>query len=118
MSQSGPEPVRVEIRFIGGCPNRRITVERISEVLKEMGVAAEIREVKVDPTWASVLGSLGSPSVYINGIDIEPSARTSNRGLMYRTYRDGEQIEGAPSKQLIRQALLNAGTTLRKTANQ
>jgi hypothetical protein len=118
MSQSGPESVRVEIHYVGGCPNRHITVERISEVLKELGVAAEVREVKVGPTWASVLGFLGSPTVYINGIDIEPSARTSNRGLMYRTYRDGEQIEGAPSKQLIRQALLNAGTTLRKTANQ
>jgi hypothetical protein len=32
--------------------------------------------VRVDPPFA-VPGFLGSPTVHVNGIDIEPSARTS-----------------------------------------
>jgi hypothetical protein len=84
--------VRIEIYYTAGCPNRRITVERVREVLKELSLAAEVREVKVHPPLASVRGFLGTPTVHVNGIDIEPSARTANwSGIMCRTYRDGEQ---------------------------
>jgi hypothetical protein len=111
------KPIRIEIFYIAGCPNRRITEERVREVLRELDLAAEVREVRVDPNFPTP-GFLGSPTVHVNGIDIEPSARTSRwMGLNWRTYRDGEQIDGAPSKRLIRQALLDAGSSLSKTAN-
>jgi hypothetical protein len=93
-------------------------VKRVSEVLKELDLAAEVREVRVHPRSA-VAGFLGSPTVHINGIDIEPSTRTSKwMGLIWRTYREGDQMDGAPSKQLIRQALLDVGSSSSKTANQ
>jgi hypothetical protein len=111
--------VRIEIYYTGGCPNRRITLKRIWEVLKELGIAGEVREVRVAPTVASAFGFLGSPTIHLNGIDIEPSARTSHwSGVRCRTYREGEEIDGAPSKQLIRQALLEADNSLSKRANQ
>src|SRR5258708_781923 len=114
----GSQPVRIEIYYIAGCPNLRTTVKRVWEVLKELELAAAVREVKVDPKFA-VPGFLGSPTVHINGIDIEASARTSKwMGLIWRTYREEGQIDGAPSKQLIRQALLDADASLSKTANQ
>jgi hypothetical protein len=110
--------VRIEIYYTAGCPNRRITVKRIWEVLKELGVGGEVREVRVDPPFTSQ-GFLGSPTVHVDSIDVEPSARSSYwTGVMCRTYRDGEQIDGAPSKRLIRQAILDAGASLSKTANQ
>jgi hypothetical protein len=108
------ESLRIEIYFTGGCPNRHTTAERVMEVLKELNITGEVREVRVDPTLASALGFLGSPTVHVNGIDIESSARTSNRvGVMCRTYRDGAHIEGAPSKHLIRQAILDNVNPLR-----
>src|SRR4030088_713301 len=101
MSQIGPESVRVEIHYVGGCPNRQTTVERVREVLTELGIAGEVREVQVDPTWASVIGFLGSPTVHVNGVDIERSARmSSDYGVMFRTYRDGDQMQSAASKQM------------------
>ena len=112
------KPIRIEIFYIAGCPNRRVTERRVWEVLKELDLAAEVREVKVDAPFASP-GFLGSPTVHINGIDIEPSARTAKwMGLNWRTYREAGQIDGAPSKQLIRQALLDGDASLSKTANQ
>ena len=112
------KPVRIEIYYIAGCPNRRITEKRVREVLKELNIAAEVREVRVDPPFVTP-GFLGSPTVHVNGIDIEPSARTSKwMGLNWRTYREGSGIESAPSKQLIRQALIEADNSLSQTASQ
>jgi hypothetical protein len=117
LSDMKSKSIRIEIYYTAGCPNLRITVKRIWEVLKELSIAAEMREVKVDPKFP-VPGFLGSPTVHVNDIDIEPSARTSKwMGLIWRTYREGEQIDGAPSGQLIRQAILD-GSSLSKTANQ
>jgi hypothetical protein len=113
------KPVQIEIYYTAGCPNRHTTVKRVWEVLNELSIAAEMREVRVHPPLASVRGFLGPPTVHVNGIDIEPSARTSNwSGIMCRTYRDGEQIDSASSKQLIRQAILEAGNPSRKAASQ
>ena len=110
--------VRIEIYYTAGCPNRRITEKRLGEVLKELDLAAEIKEVRVDPQFP-VPGFLGSPTVHVNGIDIEPSARTSHwSGSIFRAYREGNQIDSAPSKELIRQAILAAGDSSSKAANQ
>jgi hypothetical protein len=112
------KPLRIEIFYTAGCPNRHTTVKRIWEVLNELDIAGEVREVRVHAPLASVPGFLGTPTVRVNGSDIEPSARTSHwTGVLCRTYREGEQTDGAPSKQLIRQAILDAGASLSKTAN-
>ena len=104
-----PKPVQIRIYYLGGCPNRHTTVERVKKVLKELGVAWELREVQVNPNWASLLHFLGTPTVHINGIDIERSARTSNAfSASCRTYREGDQIDGAPSERMIREAVLEA----------
>ena len=102
--------MRIEVFYIDGCPNHEPTVERIKATLKDLGVAGELVELAVnDPATASALRFLGSPTVKINGIDVEPSARRSNQfGLMCRTYLDGQRREGIPSRELIREALLEA----------
>ena len=111
--------IQIEIFYTPGCPNRRTTVKRIWEVLTELNIAVEVREKRVDPKFASATRFFGSPTVHVNGVDIEPSARHSHwSGLMCRTYRDGDQMDGAPSKDLIRQAILEAGSSLSKTAKQ
>jgi hypothetical protein len=102
--------VRIEVFYIEGCPNREPTVERVKAMLKDLGVAGEVVESPVhDPVTAPALRFLGSPTVQINGVDVEPSARTSNQfGFMCRTYLSGPRREGIPSRALIREALLEA----------
>jgi len=85
-------------------------VERVNELLKELRLPAELIEVRVtDFPSASAHRFLGSPTVKINGIDVEPSARTSSQfGLMCRTYLDGTNRDGVPCIELIRQGLEQA----------
>ena len=102
--------MKIEIFYIDGCPNHRRTVERVDELLKHFRLAADVLEVPVtDSLSALAYRFLGSPTVRINGIDVEPSARTSSQfGLMCRTYLNGPKREGVPSRELIREALLEA----------
>src|SRR6267154_1226335 len=97
----------VEVLYFKGCPNHVPTVERVREALQKMGVHGEIREVEVDsPDRAEATAFLGSPSVRINGVDIEPSARDARAfGLTCRTYMDGVSRTGLPSGELITTAI-------------
>jgi mercuric ion transport protein len=99
--------MKVEVLYFGGCPNHGPTVERVREALQSETEAAHIEEIEVrTPAEAESLGFLGSPSVRINGLDIEPGARSlTSYGLSCRTYLDGPTRSGAPSSGMIRRAL-------------
>ncbi len=99
--------MKVEVLYFDGCPNHEATVERVREALRTEGLSAEIAEVKVqDAAVAQSLQFLGSPSVRIEGLDIEPTARSSRDfGLMCRTYTERGTRVGVPPLDLIRTAL-------------
>ena len=99
--------MRVEVLFFEGCPNHAETVQRLKEVLKEEAVGAHIAEIAVpDAETARAVGFLGSPTIRIEGLDVEPAARGSREfGMMCRTYLAGSKREGIPSREMIPAAL-------------
>lgn len=96
----------IEILFFAGCPNHEPTVNLAREVLSELGVDAEIREVAVEtPKEAEAHRFVGSPTVRVNGKDIEPDALDRRDfGLSCRMYRGG----GVPPKELLLEAVREA----------
>ena len=102
--------MKIEVLYFDGCPNHRLTVERVREVLREEGIEAAVVEVNVqNEATARNVGFLGSPTVRVNGNDVEPSARSAREyGMMCRTYAVGQKREGAPPKDLIRAAIREA----------
>ena len=102
--------MKIEILFFEGCPNHFEAVQRAKEVVDEEGLAAEVVEVNVrDEAAALRLGFIGSPTIRINGLDIEPSARSSKEfGMCCRTYIEEGKRTGIPSRELIRSALREA----------
>lgn len=99
--------MKIEVLFFAGCPNHRPTTQLVREVLRAEGISADVREIEVRETDQAVaLGFLGSPSVRINGLDVEPESRTaSNFGYGCRTYYNDGKRSGVPSSALIRRAL-------------
>lgn len=93
----------IEILFFDGCPNHEPTMNLAREVLRELGLEAEIREVPVEtPEEAQTHRFVGSPTVRVNGRDIEPDARArTDFGLCCRMYERG----GVPPKELLVDAL-------------
>ena len=102
--------MKLEVLYIEGCPNHIAAVERVKDALRQEGLSAEIVEINVrDAASAQSLHFLGSPTVRINGLDVEPAARSSKDfGLMCRTYVEGSRRTGVPPLELIRNALRNA----------
>jgi len=102
--------VKVEVFYVDGCPNHQPTVERVNELLQEYRLTGNVSEVPVtDSASAIALRFLGSPTIHVNGVDVEPSSRTSCQfGLMCRMYLHGSRREGVPPVELIRGALLEA----------
>ena len=99
--------MKIEVLYFDGCPNHSTAVERLREVLAEANVSAEIVEIKVaDDDQARALGFLGSPTIRINGVDIEPAARAGCQpGMSCRTYVEGGKQEGVPTRNLLQVAV-------------
>ena len=102
--------MKIEILYFSGCPNLAPAIDRVCEVLKQEGTSAEMIEVEVkDATTAQRVGFLGSPSIRVDGQDIELSARAARVfGLTCRTYVERGQRAGVPPSEWIRAAVRNA----------
>lgn len=95
--------MRVEILYFDGCPNHEPLVGRVPELLHAAGVDAEVVSRRVDSEQqALALRFLGSPTVRVDGRDVEPGAAArSDYGLKCRLYRSVGGVSGQPSDQLI-----------------
>jgi hypothetical protein len=67
---------RVEILVAPGCAARRHTEELVAKLLIDTSVRARVSTTVIeDVDQAEATRFLGSPSVRVNGIDVEPEAR-------------------------------------------
>jgi uncharacterized protein len=91
--------MRIEILYIAGCPNYSPSPARLRKVLRQEGVSAELSEIEVkDDAAARALNFIGSPTIRVNGLDIEVESRTVNEpAFACRRYAGG-----APGEEMIR----------------
>lgn len=103
-------PIFVEILYFDGCPNHDGAQRLVERVVADLAVQADVRMVNVpDPEAAKRERFLGSPSIRVDGRDIEPCA--SNREdyvLSCRVYRTDHGVVGQPEEEWLRQALAEA----------
>ncbi len=65
----------IEVLYFAGCPNHEPTVQLVREVVETLGVSLEVREIEISgPDEVEALRFVGSPSIRVNGHDIEPGA--------------------------------------------
>jgi hypothetical protein len=101
----------IEVLFFEGCPGHAPTVELARRVAAEFSPPPVVCEVAVaGDEDAARLRFLGSPTVRVNGRDLEPGAEERDEFRMScRLYRTGAGSSGVPGEGLIRHALLAAG---------
>jgi hypothetical protein len=67
--------VKIEILMSPGCSHGQRTSELVAEIVREHAPAAAIEAIMVaSPADAARLAFPGSPTVRVNGVDIEPEA--------------------------------------------
>ena len=97
--------MRVEVFYIDGCPNHKPVVERVKKVLQQERISVPLVEVEIhDEREAKKIGFLGSPTVRINGLDVDPECRAGTATGMTCRYYTG----GLPSEEMICTALREA----------
>lgn len=99
------EACTVEVLVVPGCPGAQLALARVQEAAESLGVHTNMRLLTVERDQdAAALGFVGSPTVRVNGADVEDVAGRPV-GLSCRLY-DG--AERAPSSVAIRRALASA----------
>ena len=96
--------MRIEVLYFNGCPNHALAVARVKQIAVGLGVQEKVEEIEVTSlAQAQRLRFLGSPTVRVNGVDIDPSVRQrTTYGLSCRVYSGGS---GVPPDALIMAAL-------------
>lgn len=103
--------MKIELLYFSGCPTYQEAETLIEDVVRSLGVPAEIepREIKTQEDAAG-LRFLGSPTVRVDGVDIDPWARSSaDYGLKCRVYRNGSRFLGVPPRELLERAIKEVG---------
>lgn len=99
--------MKVSFLYYEDCPSHDQALDRLRQVLAEEGIQAEIEVIKVETEeQAQRLRFIGSPTIRIDGQDIDPPPTDAYYALTCRAYRleDG-RISPLPSPNMIRRAL-------------
>ncbi len=106
ISQDRKAPL-VEILFFDGCPNHESARALVERVSAELGLEPEIRLVNVrDDEAARRLQFLGSPTIRVDGRDVDPhTEEREDYALSCRVYRTERGFAGQPAESWVRTAL-------------
>ena len=101
----------VEILYFAGCPNHAGARDLVQRVSCDLGVSPEVREIEVlNAELAERLRFLGSPTIRVDGRDVEPGADSRTQfSLACRVYTTPAGVAGHPDEGWLRDALLAAG---------
>ena len=100
------EPL-VEVLTFEGCPHAEPALALVRRVIAESDIGATVRRVDVpDPRAAVEQRFLGSPTIRVNGRDIEPGVgERDDYALSCRVYRTEGGLKGEPDERWLREAL-------------
>jgi len=92
--------------IIPGCPNAEPAVRVLKSVAGELGVEIQISLIVVEnPEEAQRVSFHGSPSVRIEGEDLESDVISLPFSFGCRVYRDRGMLSGSPSESLVRKRM-------------
>ena len=97
----------IEVLYFDGCPSHEALLPRLRELLATVGATCPIDLRRVESTEAAERERfLGSPTVRVDGHDIDPTAADrTDFGLKCRLYPTDDGLRGTPPDALIVDAL-------------
>jgi hypothetical protein len=106
-SPAEPRLARIEVLYLAGCPHHKPVLKRLRELLSAARLPTVVRLVRVDSEAdARDRRFLGSPTVRVDGADIEPGANErTDYGLKCRLYRTAAGLAGRPDDATLVAAL-------------
>ena len=82
--------LKIEIQHFEGCPNSAEMIMRVKEAIKKFTDQINYKEILVEtPEEAERVKFRGSPTVLVNGIDLENMPEPKAGNLACRYYKNG-----------------------------
>jgi hypothetical protein len=102
--------VRIELLYFEGCPSYAALLPALRELLASEGIQQEVEIRRVETSQdAERECFLGSPTVRIDGRDVDPTTKDRDDfGLECRLYRTEEGLVRTPPEEWIRAAVERA----------
>lgn len=98
---------RVEILTFEGCPSAQAAQALVDRVVTALDHEAEVTSIRVDDVDAAQrLRFLGSPTIRVDGRDVEPGADArTDYALACRVYATATGLSNLPDEDWVRHAL-------------
>jgi hypothetical protein len=102
--------MKIQVLYYYGCTSYERALEQLENAMKDEGIEDYVEVVRVtNEAEAKKFRFLGSPTIQINGKDVEREARMrSNYGMRNRQYWSKAGQSGIPSDETVRAALREA----------
>jgi hypothetical protein len=99
--------MKLELLYFDGCPSYAELLPRLRDLLASEGIEEEVELRRIEaPEDAERERFLGSPTVRIDGEDVDPTAKDRDEfGLECRLYRTEEGLVRTPPESWIRAKL-------------
>jgi hypothetical protein len=97
----------IELLYLEGCAHRGATVDLVHSVMKSEGMPGVVQQIRIENSEdASAYDFPGSPTVRVNGRDIEkfPSLQLP-AGFACRTYVVEGKPQGVPPRSWLEEAI-------------
>ena len=95
----------IELLYFAGCPSHEQLLPTVERLAAETGAELRVRAVET-PEDAEAERFLGSPSVRVDGVDIDPGAHErTDFGLKCRIYRSEGVQSAVPPEEWISRRL-------------
>ena len=103
--------MKVEFLWFDDCPNHAATRALLREVLDELAPGTPVEDVNAtDPETAARLRFPGSPTIRVNGRDVDPTyTDPGDYTPRCRLYRTSEGLRGNPERSWVEEAIRSAG---------
>lgn len=100
---------KIEFLYFNGCPNSQPTFDNLIESLKDL----DSKDINVERIEVNNLEEaqkfkfLGSPSIYVNGIDLYTLKKPDKFNYACRTFNINNKKTGILTKEFIKERLKN-----------
>jgi hypothetical protein len=104
--------MKIELLYFDGCPSHEALLPTLRALLADEGIETEVELRRVESVEAAERERfLGSPTVRVNGDDIDPDAAArTDFGMKCRLYRSSEGTSGVPPERWVLSAIRRAHT--------
>ena len=95
---------KIEFMYFEGCPSYKQSLKNLKEALIELDINEAVKLINVkSPEQAKELSFYGSPTIKIDGLDLE--GRKRDFSYSCRLYNIAGKLIGVPTKDYIREKL-------------